>query len=237
MAMYLTLDIGNTRIKYVYWSKEYAVEERGEVSELHEIPALMQHAEYIAYCNVRGMEMPVPQEKKDVVFEINPTAKLPFNSLYKTPSTLGKDRIAAIAGASYLYPNKNVLVADAGTCLKLDMLDKEGQYHGGSISPGLYMRYKALNHYTGKLPEVQHREWNMAWGQSTEESILCGVQHGYAAEFNGRVEEFAEKWTDLMVVITGGDADFLGKTSKMKIFAEPILVHYGLLNCLILNEF
>ncbi len=231
--MYLTLDIGNTRIKYQYWTLDFEPAQTGVVLELWEIEALLQKADAVAYCNVRGVEIPVFEMFSGRILQVNGLINLPFKSNYKTPETLGSDRIAGIAGAARLYPGKNVLCIDAGTCIKFDILDASGTYQGGSISPGLNMRYKALNHYTGRLPEVVHRNFDSISGLSTEESILCGVQQGFVGEAAYRISVFEEKYEHLTVLITGGDAAFLADRLKTRIFAEPLLVHQGLLHCLL----
>src|SRR5205085_7383734 len=92
---------------------------------------------------------------------------LPFKNLYKTPTTLGRDRVANVAAAVNLFPQKNILIIDAGTCLKFDFVDSKRKYHGGSISPGLLMRFKSLNHFTGNLPFVQYKKSKKIVGQTT----------------------------------------------------------------------
>jgi len=231
--LYLTIDIGNTRIKYQYWDESGLPLKAGFVLEIWEIEGLLSGVDAIAVSNVRGIDLPRWRSFLGTILNITGHSKLPFGMQYKTPETLGSDRIAAIAGAKKLYPHKNVLCIDAGTCLKFDFLHENGIYFGGSISPGLKMRYKALNHYTGKLPEVNHRTLNEISGQSTEESILVGVQQGYLGEVNFRIMEFTEHFSNLNVILTGGDTDFLANRLKSRIFAEPLLLHHGLLYCLL----
>lgn len=231
--MYLTLDIGNTRIKYQYWNLEGLSLQSGEVKEFWQIESLLNDVNAISYCNVRGVALPVFKNFQGQILEVNGKSGLPFRSAYKTPETLGSDRIAAVAGACRLQSGKNVLCIDAGTCIKFDFVDDSGFYQGGSISPGLAMRYKALNHYTGKLPEIVHRPFDNVCGLSTEESILSGVQQGFVGETEYRIAAFKEKYANLTVIITGGDAPFLANRLKTVIFAEPMLIHHGLLHCLL----
>lgn len=228
--MYLTLDIGNTRIKYAQWLQTGVLLSQGEVNRVEELPVAVNA---VAYCNVRNGGPLQWSDFKGKMLEVNSRIKLPFKMEYKTPDTLGQDRIAAIAGASKLYAGRDVLVVDAGTCIKFDLLTANGTYRGGSISPGLIMRYKALNHFTGRLPEVTHSNWQPIWGASTEESILAGVQHGYVGEANHRIAQFTLDFPNLLVVLTGGDAPFLADRLKTRIFAEPLLIHHGLLHCLL----
>ena len=66
---------------------------------------------------------------------------LPVTNLYETPETLGYDRMAAVVGANELYPRRDLLVIDAGSCITYEFIDSKGQYHGGNISPGMQMRF------------------------------------------------------------------------------------------------
>ncbi|WP_448702150.1 type III pantothenate kinase [Mucilaginibacter sp. AW1-3] len=153
---------------------------------------------------------------------------------YKTPQTLGADRVAAIAGAHARYPGKANLVIDAGTAITYDMIDKEGNYFGGSISPGLNMRYKALNHYTSALPLLTaDDEFNSAFGYDTDSSIRSGVQNGIRFEILGFIETYFKAQQQMNIILTGGDSIFFDTVLKNSIFApqikiEPHLVLAGL---------
>lgn len=153
---------------------------------------------------------------------------------YKTPQTLGLDRYAAIIGVSFLYPNQNCLVIDAGTCITYDFVDAERNYSGGSISPGLRMRFKAMNSFTGRLPLVEpEADWAMAYGNDTNSSLLSGVQNGIIYEMLGFINSYHLSWPDLKVVLCGGDINFFDTELKNSIFAhalktEPDLVLTGL---------
>lgn len=158
----------------------------------------------------------------------NHSWKHDFESLYKTPQTLGHDRIASVAGALATQPGKNCLVVDAGTCIKFDFVSNNKVYFGGSISPGLEMRFKALNTLTGKLPLVEFRQFLEIYGQSTEESILSGVTQGFLTEVEGRILQFRNKFADIAVIVTGGDSYFLAKHLKSPNFADPLLIQHGI---------
>jgi type III pantothenate kinase len=165
---------------------------------------------------------------------------LPVKMGYETPETLGADRLAGVLGAKWLLGRDGMsgacLVIDAGTCITYDWLTPEGEYLGGSISPGLHMRYLALHQQTGKLPLVSHEVFENQLGSSTNESILCGVQQGVWGESHRQIVHFLEKYPKGAVFITGGDALFLAEQQKTKIFVEPLLVHYGLMHALIYHE-
>jgi type III pantothenate kinase len=153
---------------------------------------------------------------------------LPIKNLYETPATLGKDRLAAAVGVFALYPGKNVLSIDAGTCITYDFLTKNGEYLGGGISPGVRMRLRAMNAFTGKLPLVELREFHDLVGKNTEESILSGVIRGVTEEIKGLAGLYSEQYGEVITVITGGDQEFLHNNLKINIFAVPNLVLLGL---------
>ncbi len=153
---------------------------------------------------------------------------------YKTPKTLGLDRWAAVVGAHCLCPDKANLIIDAGTCITYDWVDAEANYWGGSISPGLNMRYKALNYYTGALPLLTvDNQFNNAYGDDTTSAITSGVQNGIKNEVIGFIEHYIKLNPELNIVLTGGDSIFFDTLLKNSIFApyiinEPYLVLKGL---------
>ncbi len=159
---------------------------------------------------------------------LSPDLKLPFSNAYATPETLGKDRIALIAGAVKKYPKKNVLVVDAGTCVTYDLKTGNETYLGGAISPGLDMRFKAMHKFTGKLPLVKRTEDVKSVGNSTESSLQSGGINGLAYEIDTFIERYSIEYKYLTVILTGGDMQFLCKQLKNSIFANPILLLEGL---------
>ena len=161
---------------------------------------------------------------------------LPIINLYRTPASLGKDRLAAAAGAHALYPGKNVLSIDAGTCITYDFLTENSEYLGGGISPGIRMRFRAMNEYTGKLPFIDHTEYQGLIGQTTEESMASGVLNGVCEEIKGIVDRYLEQYKEITAVITGGDHEFLHNKLKINIFAAPDLVLSGLNEILDYND-
>ena len=128
--------------------------------------------------------------------------RLPITIKYKTPHTLGKDRIAAVVGAYYLQPNRNILIIDAGTCITYELLEASGSYLGGNISPGMTTRFKALNDYTKKLPLVNEREEVPCWGTCTEDAIRAGVVNGIVFEMDGYIDKAKELYSDVLVFLT-----------------------------------
>ncbi len=162
--------------------------------------------------------------------------KLPVSINYKTPGTLGHDRIAAVSGAAVMFPGTNVLVIDAGTAITYDILENGINYLGGTISPGIKTRFKALHTFTGKLPLLNINEGKQnLFGKTTEEAIVCGVQNGILYEVEGLIAEFQTQFDNLKVVFTGGDCFFFEKLLKNRIFAVPDLTAIGLNKILELN--
>jgi type III pantothenate kinase len=155
---------------------------------------------------------------------------LPFKNRYLTPETLGKDRLSAIAGAFAGFPGKNILVVDAGTCIKYDFITAGGEYMGGGISPGIQMRYNALHAYTHKLPKISSTEPAILIGQNTEGSIHSGVINGAIAEVEGIIEKYALEFENICVILTGGDSEIFKPlfSGKNNIFADSLLVLKGL---------
>ena len=139
------------------------------------------------------------------------------------------DRIALVAAAVTNFPEKNTLIIDAGTCITYDFINFKGVYKGGSISPGLEMRYKALNIFTENLPLLGlNDDFDEFIGTSTETSIHSGVQHGMINEIKGVIEQYRKKNKDLTIVLTGGDVNFLSNRLKNGIFANPNFLIEGL---------
>ena len=165
----------------------------------------------------------------DTFLELTSTTPLPLVNLYKTPETLGYDRIAAVTGAHTIFPGKNVLVIDAGTAITFDMVTAAGEYIGGNISPGLHMRFKALHKFTSRLPHLSPEEDAVKLlGKTTDEAIVSGVVNGLTYEIKGYISAISEKYKNLRVVLTGGDANSFDKRLKNSIFVVSHLNLIGL---------
>lgn len=159
---------------------------------------------------------------------VNNTIPLPFKVAYKTPGTLGSDRLAVVAGAIDHFPHSNLLIIQTGTCITYDFIDEDGNFQGGGISPGIEMRFKSLNKYTENLPLVSFDENYKLVGKSTEESIQTGVILGCISEIQGIIDRYNQNYRGLKVVITGGFTKFFETKLKDRIFAVPNLVLWGL---------
>jgi type III pantothenate kinase len=155
--------------------------------------------------------------------------QIPIQNKYQSISSLGSDRIAASIGAYYLYPNNNVLVIDAGTCIKYNFTNSNNEYLGGGISPGIEMRFRALHQLTAKLPIVTfNKNFDELIGNSTENSILSGVINGTIQEIDGVINSYKLNFPNLICVLTGGDAEYLSNRLKNSIFTHQNLVLKGL---------
>ena len=154
-------------------------------------------------------------------------SRLPFKIEYDTPETLGSDRIAAVAGAFSLFPRSEVLIVDAGTALTFEFLSAD-IYRGGTISPGLTMRFKALNKFTDRLPLVSPKDNYSFPGQNTTDAITAGVITGVVYEINEYIRTFENKHSDFNIILTGGDSEFLKDKINFQITYLPDIVIDGL---------
>ena len=162
--------------------------------------------------------------------------KLPFKNKYGSVETIGNDRIALVSQASRLYPDKNVLVIDSGSCITYDFLNDKNEYLGGGISPGLNMKLKALNNQTARLPLVKKTQIKYLIGKSTETSILSGVINGTLGEINYIIEEYKKRYKKIVIILTGGDLNFLFNHIKNGILADPKFLLSGLNILIELNK-
>ena len=169
-------------------------------------------------------------------YELDSTFIFPFKLNYKTPETLGNDRLALAAAATILFPNSNNLVIDAGTCITIDFIDNNNHFTGGSISPGVKMRYDSLNHYTANLPLLKNKNNFNFPGNSTNASIHAGIIGGVSNEIMGFINQINSRYEKVNVILTGGDAKILSKTLKITIFANQNFILEGLNSILNLNK-
>jgi type III pantothenate kinase len=233
--MNLIIDAGNTRIKLAVFDPVNLVHVRiiPEWSAVVVESVCTQFTDLQAAitCAVRSVPDWLPQTLAsrgiDLV-DLTYQSKLPVKLLYGSPETLGRDRIAGAAGAAALHPGKPVVVVDAGTALTIDLVTADGEFIGGNISPGINMRFAALNNYTFNLPLVAPEEEVPLLGQNTREAILAGVINGITYEIDNSINSLKNKYNDLRVILTGGDAEYLSKRLKNTIFVSENLILLGL---------
>jgi type III pantothenate kinase len=153
---------------------------------------------------------------------------LPFTTPVGKPETIGADRLALAAAAVYFFKGKNNLVIGLGSCVTYNFINKYNSFIGGSISPGMEMRFKSLHTYTAKLPLIK-ADWNFPLiGYDTRTNILSGVLMGLAVEIDGVIDKHRDKFNNFNVLLTGGDTLYFAHLIKNKIFADPDLIFKGL---------
>ena len=239
--MNLIIDVGNTRIKTAVFDDSKMIHNESLtndsfVSEAKKIIKKYKCTSAIISSVGSVNKSQIDELRAEInLIELDYNTKVPFVNKYATPKTLGVDRIALVSSAISKYPNKSVLIIDAGTCITYDFLNNEGNYYGGAISPGLQMRYKALNVFTEKLPLLEPSEKFELLGNSTETSIHSGIINGVINEIDGIIKQYRKKNTDLTVVLTGGDVNFLSNKLKNSIFANPNFLLEGLNTILTYN--
>jgi len=232
--MQLVIDIGNTRVKTGLFDKDellhFFVFQSFDEFISANLPAKFPIQKCIIASVVNEFESIANfMTKTGEVFIFTSQTPTPLINLYESAHTLGSDRLAAAVGASCIFPNQNLLIVDAGTCIKYNFVSANNEYLGGGISPGLQMRFKALNHYTSRLPLIQTNSgYNELIGKNTTNSILSGVEIGSIAEINGIIERYEKQYPSIKVVLTGGDVNFFEKRLKNSIFADPFLILKGL---------
>lgn len=234
----LVLDIGNTKTKAGLFSGMDLLEVI-EPATLHNC-ALWFEKHQITHTIISSVGKEDHKlisflEGKTRTIRLSYKTPLPFKNLYRSPETLGMDRVAGVAGAMHFYPGKNGLVIDAGTCITYDFMDAKNNYLGGSISPGLNMRLQAMHEFTQKLPLVRFNSPPELTGTNTEEAILSGAFNGMLGEINEMTKRYTQQYGEVQAIICGGDAALFGKQLKNDIFAAPNLVLYGLNKILLFN--
>jgi type III pantothenate kinase len=231
--MQLCIDIGNTRCKLALFQDSYETY-FGVTSNFdqQEIESLFQANNITS--TILSTTRKIEDEwirflkSKARFLLLDENTKLPIVNKYETPQTLGKDRIAAAVAANYLFPDSHCIIIDAGTCITTDFIDKEGNYLGGNIIPGINMRLKAMHEFTSKLPLVKAEFNKSLFGKNTKDAIQNGGVKGAIYEVGSFIREVSEKYINLKVLLTGGDAHFFVKHLKNEIFAFPNLVLLGL---------
>ncbi|MBT4218249.1 MAG: type III pantothenate kinase [Flavobacteriales bacterium] len=234
--MNLIIDIGNTLVKYAVFNNDQLVEilKTSEI-ETGKVNTLIKEFD-IKNVIISSVRKEMNWNLDVEVIHLSHKTSLPINLNYKTPETLGKDRIANIVAVSEEYPNKNAVVIDAGTCITYDFINKNKEYLGGRISPGLEMRYKSLNEFTELLPKLSVSGESKFIGDDTDSSIFSGVEQGVLSEVDSLISVFRKENEDLIVVVTGGDTFFFENALKNSIFADQNLVLKGLNIILKYNE-
>lgn len=235
--MILTIDIGNTCTKATVFNEddnivthcrkgEFTTDKwRGLIGKYNITKAI------VSSVNARvcvQIERTLKHLAVDCIV-IDHNLDLPFVIDYETPDTLGRDRIAAMAGAVAVYGEGNYLVVDAGTCITYDIL-ANGHFIGGNIAPGLQMRLDAMNVFTSGLPKTDLSVPESDLGLNTIQAMKCGAFWGVIYEIKEMTERYSMKYDKLRCIMTGGISEMLKKRfdNTDNILWEPMLVQKGL---------
>jgi len=233
MPSRLSIDLGNTSFKVAVF--------RGKELQLLRHFTPKQSAALLAFCKKQNAEAAIlasvvknSQKLERGLARFFPLLKLdartplPIQNKYATPATLGYDRLAGAIGGWQLFEGSNVLVVEAGTCVKYDLVNNKGQYLGGAIAPGLRMRFEALHAFTQKLPLLRPAKKAPLLGRTTDESVRAGAQEALVAETEGMIAAYRKQLPRLRVIVGGGDAAFFAERLKTRIFVRPNIVAEGL---------
>lgn len=233
--MNLVLDFGNTITKIAVFKQEEIIFHK-KVSDagITIISEILDNYSDIEHCIVSSVAKN-PRELIDYLknkipffLELDSNTSLPIINKYKTPGSLGYDRIAGLVGAQAQYPGRNIMVIDAGSAITYDFLNLEGEYMGGTISPGAMMRARALHKFTARLPLIEPEPAISLFGDTTHTAINSGILNGILFEMNGYIEKFTSIYKDLVIFLTGGDYNLFDKKLKYSIFVDSNLNLKGL---------
>ena len=232
--MNLVLDIGNTNVKAAIFENNRIVAQKtvslGDLGNIIDEFINSHNPNHLIASSVSATKEELHElidNRIPWLFFTN-DIPLPISIEYQSPQTLGTDRIAGVMGAFNEFPSKNVLVIDLGTCITYDLLTYDNRYFGGSISPGIAMRYKAVHTFTKNLPDLSPIKNPSLIGQTTAESIHSGIINGAHFEIEGVINAYKDRFGNLITILTGGDSKNFAKELKNTIFADQNLLLKGL---------
>lgn len=233
----LVIDAGNTSIKIAHFANHKLQKiQRTDINNLEGIlEEFSQRKTVISSVLSQEQTNKITSLFKDS-FLMNCHSKFPVKLHYKSPETLGIDRICNAVYSAKNMKSKYALCIDIGTCIKFDLTNSNHEYLGGSISPGISLRYKSLNDYTGKLPLLSEKNNLPLVGDDTKSSIQSGVINGINAEIQRLIEQYSSEYKDLTFFVTGGDAQYFDLHAKNGIFADENLTLKGLYEIYKFNE-
>lgn len=236
--MNLVLDFGNTRIKAgIFEGKELrhsAIFQN--VQDLMQASLIKEKYQTCILASVtrehKKAHNYLAERCQTLLF--GPETSIPILNRYKSPSSLGSDRLLASLGAFTFFPDRPVLTIDAGTCIKYNFVNGQNEFLGGAISPGISMRLRAMHQFTNALPLIEVKAYyTQLIGDTTETSLLSGAILGAASETDAMIERYKANFPELQVVLTGGDCGHLSGLLKNTFFAQQNLVLIGLNTVLI----
>lgn len=233
MSTTLCFDFGNTRLKCAFFiNRQLHTIEVLANDELETIEKLLQQykpqASILSSVILHNPAIEKVLATKTKFHKLNHASKLPITSPVGKPETIGADRLAICSAAVHLYPQQHCLAIGLGTCITYNFINKYHEFLGGSISPGLHLRFKAMNDHTALLPLVKAQHHFPLIGYDTNTNLQSGVILGISKEIDGIIEAYQEKFNHLQVLMTGGDMPFFTPHLKSKLLADPDLLFKGL---------
>jgi len=237
--MNAAIDIGNTKCKIGFFENDALQSITDGIGLSKVAPLLSEEKTSRVIVSSVGADISQLVEELSVLHRVTVLThklSLPLTLDYHSKETLGTDRIAGVAGALHLYPQKNCLVIDVGTCITYDVITAAGVYVGGAISPGVELKLKSMNTFTARLPLIDKPEWTNLPGKDTRTSMVNGVLYGTLAEMEGMIDRFSKQFADLHVLLCGGGSNFFESNIKHHIFVRSELVLIGLNSILRHNE-
>lgn len=233
MSSTLCFDFGNTRKKVAVFNngtieKVLTLEDDATTTITSLIQTFQPKKSILSSVIEHNVEIEDVLKRNTRFHLLNHESKLPITTPVGKPETIGADRLALAAGGVHFFPGKNLLLIGLGTCITLNFVNKYKEFLGGSISPGLEMRLKSLQHYTAKLPYTAPKADVPLIGYDTDTNVLSGVILGMAYELDGFIDAYNFKFDNFNVVLTGGDVQHLASHIKNRIFADPDLIFKGL---------
>jgi type III pantothenate kinase len=239
----LAIDIGNSYVKYaLYKGEELLNAQKSDLEPVYLIKQLYEENPDIGAIIISSVResldadtIPIPETIHHVILDHE--TPIPIKNNYKTGETLGRDRIALAVAAAHKFPDKNVAIVDLGTCMTIDVVNKQSEYLGGIISPGLQMRFEAMHKGTANLPLIKFENQKIpkTIGDSTQSCMESGAAHGMFMELIGTINDLKDEFDSLNVMLTGGDYKVFENELKIDIFADPNLVLRGLNQILLFN--
>jgi type III pantothenate kinase len=239
MSTTLCLDLGNTRLKWAVFS-EGKISQTGILQDdgIQDLKNCIENYKPDKSILSSVIDHPVVFEEllkaKTRFHKLDHDSRIPITTPVGKPETIGADRLALVVAAAHDYPEKNNLVIGLGSAITFNYINRFHQFIGGSISPGMEMRFRALHEFTAKLPLIKPH-WNFPLlGYDTKTNIQSGVIFGMAKEIDGVIGAYEEKYDNLHVLMTGGDAHYFNPFFKKKITGDPDLIFKGLF---VISEF
>ena len=229
----LCFDFGNTRLKGAWFEdgifkQEFILPDDSEATMQSLIEKYQPQKTILSSVIHHNAAIENILAANSTFHKLSHLTKLDFTSPVGKPETIGADRLALAAAAVHFYPGKNNLIIGLGSCITYNFINQYHQFLGGSISPGMEMRFKSMNQYTASLPLVQ-KDWNFpVIGYDTKTNLQSGVIAGITFEIGGCIDFYSSRYSNFNVVLTGGDAGYFARRIKNKIFADLNFLFKGL---------